>query len=109
VQDIVNPDDRLRRLDLVLALGVALFPAGDTERVVTQVSPDAFALAEELVDRGLAFRACRLVLDCLLSQSDGWGRASSTAESAYLMWQSVLVAILILTASNASTRPRLRA
>jgi DNA-binding CsgD family transcriptional regulator len=83
VQDLVNPDDRRRRLDLLLALGASLFPSGDTERVVTQVGPDAFALAEELGDRGLAFRACRLVLDCLFSQSAGWG---STVQPAYLMW-----------------------
>jgi DNA-binding CsgD family transcriptional regulator len=83
VQDLVNPDDRVRRLDVLLALGAALFPSGDTERVVTQVGPDAFALAEELGDRERAFRACRLVLDCLFSQSAGWG---STARPAYLMW-----------------------
>jgi DNA-binding CsgD family transcriptional regulator len=88
VQDLVNPDDRVRRLDLLLALGAVLFPSGDTERAVTQVGPEAFALAEKLGDRSRAFRACRLVLDCLFSQSAGAGqsRGSTDAQPAYLVW-----------------------
>jgi hypothetical protein len=74
VQDLVDLDDRVKRLDLLLALGAALFPSGETERVITEVAPDAFALGEELDDRGLAFRACRLALDCLFAQAraPGW-------------------------------------
>jgi DNA-binding CsgD family transcriptional regulator len=67
VQDLVDPDDRIKRLDLLLALGAVLYPSGETERVIEQVAPDAFALAEGLGDRGRAFRACRLALDCLFT------------------------------------------
>jgi DNA-binding CsgD family transcriptional regulator len=67
VQDLVDPDDRVKRLDLLLALGSALFPSGETERVITQVAPEAFALAEGSGDLGRAFRACRLALDCLFA------------------------------------------
>jgi DNA-binding NarL/FixJ family response regulator len=89
VQDLVDPDDRAKRLDLLLALGAVLFPSGDTDRAVAQVGPDAFALAEQLGDRSRAFRACRLVLDCLFSQSAGAGlsRGSTDAQPAYLMWE----------------------
>jgi DNA-binding CsgD family transcriptional regulator len=67
VQDLVNPDDRVRHLDLLLALGAALFPSGETERVIEHIAPDALALAEGLGDRSSAFRACRLALDCLFA------------------------------------------
>jgi DNA-binding CsgD family transcriptional regulator len=88
VQDLVDPDDRVKRLDLLLELGAALFPSGETERVILQVAPDAFALAEGLGDRGTAFRACRLALDCLFAQgaSTGLGGGSNTAQPPYLMW-----------------------
>jgi DNA-binding CsgD family transcriptional regulator len=65
VQDLVDPDDRAKRLDLLLAMGAALFPSGETERVIENVTPDALALAEALGDRARAFRTCRLALDCL--------------------------------------------
>jgi hypothetical protein len=31
VQDLVDPDDRVRRCDLLLALGEAQFPAGEND------------------------------------------------------------------------------
>jgi DNA-binding CsgD family transcriptional regulator len=67
VQDLVDPGDRVKRLDLLLALGAALFPSGETERVIEHVAPEALTLAEGLGDRGRAFRACRLALDCLFA------------------------------------------
>jgi hypothetical protein len=82
VQDLVDPDDRVKRCDLLLALGAALFPAGETERVIEHVAPDAFALAEGLCDRGRAFRACRLVLDCLFAQGVG----ITAGQPEYLAW-----------------------
>jgi predicted ATPase len=76
VLDLAAPNDQSRHCDLVLALGEALWPAGETERVITQVAPDAHALAVELADRRRAFRACRLALDCLYAQ--GAADVSST-------------------------------
>jgi DNA-binding CsgD family transcriptional regulator len=88
VQDLVDPDDGVKRLELLLTLGAALVPSGETERVLTQVAPDTFALAEELNDRSLAFRACRLALDCLFAQGAGagLGGGSSTGQPTYLIW-----------------------
>ena len=67
VLDLADPEDQSKRCDLLLALGQALWPAGETERVIAHVAPDALALAEKLGDRSRAFRACRLALDCLTS------------------------------------------
>jgi DNA-binding CsgD family transcriptional regulator len=82
VQDLVDPDDRARRSDLLLALGEVLLPAGETERVIAHIAPDALALAEELGDRGRAFRACRLALDGLFAH--GYRSAATLPE--YLAW-----------------------
>jgi DNA-binding CsgD family transcriptional regulator len=82
VQDLVDPDDRAKCCDLLLALGVALVPAGETERVITHVAPDALALAVALGDRSRAFRACRVALDCL----DAQGASAITGGPEYLRW-----------------------
>jgi DNA-binding CsgD family transcriptional regulator/tetratricopeptide (TPR) repeat protein len=89
VQDLVDPDDRVKHLDLLLALGVALFPSGETARVIDEVAPEAFALAEGLGDRSMAFRVCRLALDCLFAfgagaQGAGLNRAPRIGE--YRTW-----------------------
>jgi len=68
VLDLADPEEESKRCDLLLALGHALWPAGETERVIAQVAPDALLLAEKQGDRGRAFRACRLALDCLQAQ-----------------------------------------
>jgi DNA-binding CsgD family transcriptional regulator len=72
VLDLTDPEDASKRCDLLLALGAALWPAGETERVIAHVAPDALALAEKHGDRGRAFRACRLALDCLQAQGSAY-------------------------------------
>jgi DNA-binding CsgD family transcriptional regulator len=78
--DLADPENNSKRCDLLLALGQSLWPAGETERVIAHVAPDAFALAENQGDRSRAFRACRLALDCLQAQ----GRLYLRPE--YLRW-----------------------
>jgi DNA-binding CsgD family transcriptional regulator len=82
VQDLVDPDNAAQRCDLLLALGDALWPAGETDRVIANVAPNALALAEGLSDRSRAFRACRLAVDCL----DAQGGPAILLGSAYLRW-----------------------
>jgi DNA-binding CsgD family transcriptional regulator len=82
VQDLVDPGDEPRRCDLLLTLGEVLLPAGETERVIMHVAPDALTLAEALGDRGRAFRACRLALDGLFAQ----GYRSAAFQPEYLVW-----------------------
>jgi hypothetical protein len=47
VQDLVDSDDRVKRCDLLLALGAALFPAVETERVIEQVAPAPLRLRRD--------------------------------------------------------------
>jgi DNA-binding CsgD family transcriptional regulator len=82
VQDLVDPDDRAKRCDLLLSLGEALFPAGENERVITHVAPDAFSLAERIGDRSRAFHASRLALDSLFAS----GPPYIASQPAYLTW-----------------------
>jgi DNA-binding CsgD family transcriptional regulator len=82
VLDVVDPVDRSKRCDLMLALGEVLWPAGETQRVIVHVAPDALALAEAQGDRSRAFRDCRLALDCLYAQ----GAAAITFRPEYLKW-----------------------
>jgi predicted ATPase len=60
VQELVDPEDKVRRCDLSLALGEALLPSGETERVIAEIAPDALAVAEDLGDQSRAFRTCQL-------------------------------------------------
>jgi DNA-binding CsgD family transcriptional regulator len=82
VQDLVDSGDVRKQCDLLLALGEALFPAGDTERVIDELAPTALVLAERLGDRGRAFRACRLAIDCL----DAQGATTSIFRPEYRRW-----------------------
>jgi DNA-binding CsgD family transcriptional regulator len=82
VQDLVDPDDRARRCDLLLALGEALYASGESEQVIGRLGPDALAHADALADRSRASRVCDLVLECYGNQ----GAATSTAKPEYLMW-----------------------
>jgi eukaryotic-like serine/threonine-protein kinase len=62
VQEVLDPDDKRRRCDLTLSLGQAMLPAGEPERAVDHVAPQAFDLAEELGDRKRAAQAALLAL-----------------------------------------------
>lgn len=59
-QEVLDPDDGIRRCDLLLALGEALLPAGEARRALDTTAPQALELAEALGDRGRASRACRI-------------------------------------------------
>src|SRR5579864_7353716 len=83
VQDLVDPKDVAKRCELLLALGEALLPTGETERVITAVAPDALNLAERLSDRRRAFRACHLALDSLFVAQGG---TNAIKPPEYLRW-----------------------
>ncbi len=65
VQEVLEPDDRAKRCDLLLALGEALGPAGDPLRAAETVAPAALALAEALRDETRCAQACELAIDAL--------------------------------------------
>jgi tetratricopeptide (TPR) repeat protein len=81
IQELIHPDDIGRRCDLLLALGEALFPSGETSRAL-QIAPEAFSLAEKLKDRSPASRACRLAIDGLDAQS----ALTAAGRAEYMEW-----------------------
>ncbi len=76
VQAVLDPDDKLRRYDLLLALGEALMPVGEPQRVSDEIAPQALALAEQDGDTTRVGRVSRLALEAIHR------RLSSTAPSA---------------------------
>ncbi|MHB8574031.1 MAG: ATP-binding protein, partial [Dehalococcoidia bacterium] len=81
-QEVLDPDDQLRRCDLLLALGEALVPAGEPLRAAEQVLPEAFALAEACGNRDRAARACNLTLLAFST----YGSISITFRADYRVW-----------------------
>jgi len=65
VQEVLDPDDKAKRCDLLLALGSAMLPTGEPGRVCRVLAVEAVELAEGLRDGDRASRACRLALDAL--------------------------------------------
>jgi len=76
VQEVLDPDNKTKRCDLLLDLSEVLLPAGEPLRVAEEVAEKAFGLAEALADRARASRACRLAL--LGAQRYGAGPIVST-------------------------------
>jgi len=62
VQEVLDPDDKAKRCDLLLALGDALMLAGEHQRVVNTEAPQALSLAEAIADNTRASRACVLAM-----------------------------------------------
>jgi tetratricopeptide (TPR) repeat protein len=60
VQEVLDPEDRAKRCDLLLALGDALLLAGEHRRVASTEAPQAFSLAEAIGDNTRTSRACLL-------------------------------------------------
>jgi tetratricopeptide (TPR) repeat protein len=65
VHEVLDPEDKAKRCDLVLALGDALILAGEHRRVVSTESPQALSLAEAITDNKRASRACLLAIQGL--------------------------------------------
>ncbi len=81
VQEVLDPDDKAKRCDLLLALGEALHFAGEPRRVLDDVATQALALAEALDERERASRVCQLAIAGL--HSLGGAAAWATPEAAY--------------------------
>ncbi len=84
VQEVLDPDDRAKHCDLLLALGEALFPAGEPLRVVEETAPAAFELAEALGDSERAASAAWMGLQGLLRR----GGVSSWGTPEFAEWAS---------------------
>jgi tetratricopeptide (TPR) repeat protein len=62
VQEVLDPEDKAKRCDLLVALGDALILAGENQRVVNTEAPQALSLAEAIADNTRASRACMLAM-----------------------------------------------
>ena len=81
VQEVLAPDEKSMRCDLLLRLGEALIPAGEARQVVEQVAPEALQLSEAQENAPPSARVSLLALDALWRT--GAGPATGTPEFAY--------------------------
>jgi serine/threonine protein kinase/tetratricopeptide (TPR) repeat protein len=65
VQEVLDPEDKAKKCDLLLALGDALILAGEQKRVIEIEAPQALALAEAIADNTRASRACLRAMGAL--------------------------------------------
>ncbi|MBN1568353.1 MAG: protein kinase [Acidobacteria bacterium] len=77
VQRVLDPDDKAKVCDLLLALGDYLCSAGEPKRAFTAELEEAFSLAENIEDRVRAARACSLAVSSIILHG-GSGLASWT-------------------------------
>jgi DNA-binding NarL/FixJ family response regulator len=82
VQAELDPQDRAKRCDLLLALGEALLPAGEPLRTAEVIAPEALVQAEALVDPERASRACLLALEGLMR----YGQMAMWSTPAWQLW-----------------------
>jgi tetratricopeptide (TPR) repeat protein len=65
VQEVLDPDDKWLRCDLLLDLGEAQLPLGESRKVTDVIAPQAFELAQALGDRRRAAQACHQAIEGL--------------------------------------------
>lgn len=70
-QEVLNPDDKARRSDLLLALGEALIQAGEPRRSFDEVAPAAFDLAEAIGNKKIGSAASVLACQALVAYGQG--------------------------------------
>jgi class 3 adenylate cyclase len=80
LQDVLDPDDHVNKLDLLKSLGNALIFAGEPKRVIDEIAPSAFTLAESIGESRQAVEIIKLAISALTYY--GWGDAFSTPEAA---------------------------
>jgi tetratricopeptide (TPR) repeat protein len=80
VQEVLDPEEKARRCDLLLALGWARFYNHEYRHILDSEAPVALALAEGLADSGRACQACLLASFAI--SGIGAGAAYGTAEAA---------------------------
>jgi len=66
VQEVLDPEDKSKQCDLLLALGDALILASEHQRVIDIEAPQALSLAEAIADNTRASRACLLAMKGLV-------------------------------------------
>ncbi len=82
VQEVLGPDDRAKRCDLLLALGKALMPSGEPLRAAEDVAGRAFELGESIGDRARCEQVCLVALEALYR----YGSVSIFGTPEYRLW-----------------------
>ena len=82
VQEVLDPDDKAKRCDLLLACGDALMHAGEPQRVFEALAPEALALAEGLDDSERASQTCHMALEAIFR----YGAASMGSTPVFRQW-----------------------
>jgi tetratricopeptide (TPR) repeat protein len=67
VQEVLDPEDKTKRCDLLLALGDALILAGQHERIIETKASESLSLAEAIADNTRASRGCLLAMKGLVT------------------------------------------
>jgi tetratricopeptide (TPR) repeat protein len=67
VQEVLDPEDKAKRCDLLLTLGDALILTGANQRIIETEASEALALAEAVADNTRASRACLLAMKGLVT------------------------------------------
>ncbi|MEW6184841.1 MAG: AAA family ATPase [Thermodesulfobacteriota bacterium] len=75
-QEILDPDNKTKRCDLLLDLCEALNATAEPGRVLETEAPKAFALAEALGDDSRACRSCRAALIAIYTERSATGWSS---------------------------------
>jgi tetratricopeptide (TPR) repeat protein len=79
VQEVLDPEEKLRWCDLLLALGWARFYSHEYRHILDSETPAALALAEKIGDTGRACQACLLASFAI--SGTGSGPAYGTDEA----------------------------
>jgi tetratricopeptide (TPR) repeat protein len=82
-QEVLDPDDRLKRCDILLSQAEAMLPLEEPGRIAPSVAEEAFALAESLRDGDRAARAAILALNALMRADP---RNLSRASAEFQLW-----------------------
>ena len=79
IQEVVAPDDLALRCDLLTDRGRALADAGEARRVLDEIAPRAYALAEGLDDAERASAVCQLAMASLQAVASSFALSSPEA------------------------------
>jgi tetratricopeptide (TPR) repeat protein len=80
VQEVLDPEGKAKRCDLLLAMCDALLLAGETRRIVDIEAPQALSLAEAIADNTRASRACLLAMRGLAIYGTTWMASPEAAQ-----------------------------
>jgi tetratricopeptide (TPR) repeat protein len=86
VLEVLDAEDKEKRCDLLVSLGEALMPAGESQRAYEQVAEEALVLATALGDEVRSVSICLLATNALIRHG---GRAWTPSTLLFQRWASL--------------------